>query len=105
MAKITLAEEVRYIHDCFFSQPLDPAVIERYVAANRLCLPDLDSRSAAIVDRIVTKRLDLEAIEVVLRRWRPNNFLTKKVQILFYLLEVRSDYYDRFINAQDDLGP
>jgi hypothetical protein len=31
---------------------------------------------------------------------RPDNFLTKKIQVLFYLVEVRSAYYHRFINNE-----
>ena len=96
----TLADEALYFHNSLFSQPLDPMVIERYVAANRLCIPQLDSRSAVIIDRIISARLDLEAIEMVFRLRQPDNFLTKKIQILFYLLEVRSAYYQRFINNE-----
>ena len=96
----TLADEALYFHNSLFSQPLDPAVIERYVAANRLCIPQLDERKAAIIDRIVSAGLDLEAIEMVFRLRQPDNFLTKKIQILLYLIEVRSDYYQRFINSE-----
>jgi SAM-dependent methyltransferase len=94
----TLADEARYIHNSFFSEPLDQTVIDRYVAANRLCIPQLDDRRAEIIDRIVSTRLDLEAIELVFRLRQPDNLLTKKIQILFYLVEVRSAYYRRFIN-------
>jgi hypothetical protein len=94
----TLADEARYFHGCFFSQPLEQAVIDRYVAANQLCIPQLDESSAAAVDRIVSGGLDLEAIEMVFRFRQPDNFLTKKIQILFYLLEVRSTYYEYFVN-------
>ena len=101
---IALPEEARYFHECFFSQPLDEPLIDRYVAANRLCIPQLDDRSAAILDRIVSSRLDIEAIELVFRRRCPHNFLTKKIQILFYLLEVRSAYYHRFINDEPNFS-
>ena len=97
---ITLADEARYFHNSFFSQPLDPAVIDRYIAANRLCIPQVDGYGATIIDRIVSGRLDLEAIELVFRLRLPDNLLTKKIQILFYLLEVRSAYYQRFINNE-----
>jgi hypothetical protein len=71
----TLADEARYFHDCFFSQSLDAAVIDRYAAANQLCIPELDERSARTIDRIVSGGLDLEAIELVFRLRRPDNFL------------------------------
>jgi hypothetical protein len=96
----TLADEARYLHDCFFSQPLDQAVVERYVAAHDLCIPRLDEAQARTIDRIVSAGLDAEAIELVFRRRQPDNFLTKKIQILFYLVEVRSSYYEYFVNQE-----
>lgn len=84
-----LAEEARYLHDSLFTRPLDEKTIERYVAASKKLLPD------ASIDRIVEKRLDVEAVEFALRRRAPA--LTRKIQILCYLVEVRSEYQDDFI--------
>jgi hypothetical protein len=100
MPRITLADEVRYFHGCFFPQPLDQVLIDRYAAANQLCIPPLDESSAATIDRIVSGKLDLEAIELVFRHRQRDNFLTKKIRILFYLLEARSAYYGHFINRE-----
>ncbi len=101
MPRTTPADEARYFHRCFFRQPLDQAVIDRYAAANQLCIPALDDASAATIDRIVGGNLDVEAIELVFRHRRlRDNVLTKKIQILFYLLEARSAYYGDFINTE-----
>ena len=77
-------------------------MIDRYTAANQLCIPALDDaeRRNAISIGLCGCNLDLEAIELVFRHRRRDNVLTKKIQILFYLLEVRSAYYERFINRE-----
>jgi len=93
----TLPEEVRHFHDTFFAQTLDQSVIDRYVAAHRYCLPNVDARALATIDTIVSSALDVEAIELVFRLRRRDNVLTKKIQILFYLVEVRAQYYGDFV--------
>lgn len=81
-----LAEEARYLHDSLFSRPIDEKTVDRYVAANL---------TEANIDRIVEKRLDVEAVEFALRHRNPA--LTRKIQILCYLVEVRAEYQDDFI--------
>lgn len=93
----TLPEEVRHFHDTFFARPLDQSVIDRYVAAHQYCLPSVDARALATIDTIVSSALDVEAIELVFRLRRRDNVLTKKIQILFYLVEVRAQYYGDFV--------
>ena len=48
----------------------------------------------------MAERLDPEAVEVVLRLSGRDSVLTRKIQILFYLAEVRSAYYPRFVNER-----
>lgn len=93
----TLPEEVRHFHDTFFARTLDQSVIDRYVAAHQYCLPSVDARALATIDTIVSSALDVEAIELVFRLRRRDNVLTKKIQILFYLVEVRAQYYGDFV--------
>lgn len=93
----TLPEEVRHFHDTFFARTLDQSVIDRYVAAHQYCLPNVDARALATIDTIVSSALDVEAIELVFRLRRRDNVLTKKIQILFYLVEVRAQYYGDFV--------
>ena len=93
-----LESEARHFHALFFRRPLPDPVVERYVAANHLCFPVLDLTAREMLDIIVTRRLDAEAIELALRLRKGTRVLTGKIQILFYLVEVRSEYYGDFIN-------
>lgn len=90
----TLADEARFLHDSLFSKPLNEVVVERYEAAHHALFPN---ERRDIVARIVTSRLDVEAVELALRRRRACPELTRKIQILSYLVEVRADYQADFI--------
>ena len=93
-----LEDEARYLHDCFFSVPLDPSVIARYVAGHHEVFPN--DRPSSIVSRVVEGRLDAEAVEFALRRRGAGRELTVKIQILCYIVEVRSDYLSEFVNLE-----
>jgi hypothetical protein len=90
-----LATEARYLHRAFFGGDPPSEVVERYIAANLICRCETDALTAAIVAR----RLDAEAIELALRIRKGPTILTKKIRILFYLLEVRSAYYPFFVGG------
>jgi hypothetical protein len=92
-----LEREVSYLHRQFFHSAPPPEVIQRYIAANRLCMPAPDESARRLISTVVSRRLDSEAIELVLRLRRRSPILTKKIQILFYLVEVRSAYYTYFL--------
>jgi hypothetical protein len=77
-----------------FSRPLDEKTVQRYEAAHRALFP---SESPPCVTRIVALRLDVEAVEFALRRRHACPELTRKLQIISYLVEVRADYQDDFI--------
>ena len=98
-----LEREAGYFHALFFRRPIPEAVIGRYVAANRLCFPNPDARDLKMVETIVTRGLDAEAIELALRRRPGSGLLTRKIQVLFYLVEVRSAYYGDFVNRTPGL--
>jgi hypothetical protein len=95
-----LEKEVIYFHDQFFTEVLHNTVIERYVAANMLCLPDVNANTASMIENIIYNKLDVEAIEYAFRIKQRNNDLTKKIQILFYLVEVRASYFPYFFNCR-----
>jgi hypothetical protein len=90
----TLADEARFLHESLFSRPLDEKIVERYQAAHDALFPN---ESPATVARIVALRLDVEAVEFALRRRHACPELTRKIQILSYLVEVRAEYQDDFI--------
>ena len=90
----TLADEARFLHDSLFSRPLEETTVHRYEAAHRALFPN---ERRGTVARIVSLRLDVEAVEFALRRRRACPELTRKLQILSYLVEVRAKYQDDFI--------
>ncbi|HVX66214.1 MAG TPA: hypothetical protein VHA11_06420 [Bryobacteraceae bacterium] len=92
----TLEQEAAYIHERFFGGPPPAEVAGRYAAAHRRYGIAPDRRMDIILDR----RLDIEAIELALRIGRRDRSLTAKIQVLFYLVEVRSAYYHRFVNTE-----
>lgn len=96
-----LAAEARYLHGCFFGGDAPEDVVDRYVAANLFCF----AAAGGLLNTIVARRLDAEAIELALRsRHNGTRILTKKIQILFYLLEVRAQYFPVFFGkaGQDE---
>ena len=97
-----LADEARYFHAAFFRGAPPPEVVERYVAANRHCFPFIEERYERAIRTLISRRLDVEAVEFALRRTNP--LLTRKIQVLFFLLEVRSGYYGRFVNCEAGAG-
>ena len=98
-----LEREVTYLHTLFFRKPIPEVVIRRYVAANILCFPAPDTRDSKMVETIVAHHLDAEAIELAMRLRHGSDVLTRKIQILFFLVEIRSAYYGSFVNQTPGL--
>ncbi len=96
----TLAEEARYLHNALFRVPLDASVVERYEAAHG----ELFSGEATSlpVARVISRRLDVEAVEFALRRRGRGAQLTRKIQILCYLVEVRAAHQAQFIATKSE---
>ena len=97
-----LEREVEYFHAGFFRAELHPEVARRYMEANRMCIPAVDAQTLHVIEKVLFYRLDVEAVEYALRFRNRENFLTKKIQILFYLVEVRSKYFQYFFNCRTD---
>jgi hypothetical protein len=95
-----LKREAEYFHGRFFREALPSEVVERYVAANRICIPVVESGTAASMEKLVSHHLDVEAVEYAFRLKNRDNALTRKIQILFYLVEVRCKYFDYFFNSK-----
>jgi hypothetical protein len=94
-----LAAEARYLHGIFFRRELPPDVVARYVEANLLICPG----SHALMRSVMAAHLDAEAVELALRFRAGPTILTKKIRILFYLLEPRADYYPYFFAEGESL--
>lgn len=92
-----LREEARYLHAALFNSAPSEDIVEEYVRAHRFyCTQDptsIDLRA------IVARKLDVEALELVLRKRHPA--LTRKFRILLYLAEVKPGYYPRLVNLAD----
>ena len=90
-----LRVEAVYLHRAFFRSDPPSEVVDRYIAANLICCGESD----ALTGTIVARGLDAEAIEFALRLRKGPTILTKKIHILFYLVEVRSAYYSFFVGG------
>lgn len=95
-----LSREAGFFHEKIFGWPIQDEIRAAYVSANRLLLPDSRNLSNVRIELIVQRSMDVEAIEFALRRRTPQNLLTKKLLILCYLAESRSDYFATFVNEQ-----
>ena len=98
-ARPKLAEEARYLYHSLFSEPLDEVVIRRYQAAHEQLF---SNEERALIDRVVDLGLDVEAVEMALRRRGLGKELTRKIQILCYLLEVRAAYQNYFVATRTE---
>jgi hypothetical protein len=55
---------------------------------------------STLIQKLVSKKIDVEAVEVAWRLRDPRNPLTLKLQILCYLAEVKSRQMPRFVNLK-----
>lgn len=98
----SLAAEVDYFHQSLFRKSTPKAVIERYVEAHHPRFHRVfDPSDLIAVSAVVRQRLDVEAVEFELRCKKKGHALSKKLQILSFLLEVRAEYYDFFVNTSE----
>ena len=92
-----LREEARRFHAALFGEEIPPELEEGYVQAHTYyCREQPDQVDIAT---IVARKLDVEAIELVLRKKRPA--LTHKLRVLLYLAEARPSHYRRLVNESD----
>jgi hypothetical protein len=97
MNKPALADEARHLYSCLFREPLDAQFVARYEAAHRQVFPD--ERTSPLMAAVVGNHLDVEAIELALRRRGTGRELTRKLQIVCYLAEARRACFDEFITT------
>jgi hypothetical protein len=94
------AEEARHLHACLFRAPVDDVVVSRYAAA----LHEMGAAVLPAVSRVVSLRLDAEAVEIALRRRGLGRDLARRMQVLCYLVEVRPGYLGEFVNLESSRG-
>ncbi len=92
-----LREEARHFHAALFQEAVPPELEAAYVEAHRYyCREQPDGIAIAT---IVSRKLDVEAIELALRSTRPA--LTRKLRVLVYLAEATPSHYRRLVNEAD----
>ena len=96
-----LTREFSYLAKRIFGVEPGPKLAASYVQANAIVFRGADvDRIQKFMIAALKRRYDLEAIESVLRLKRRSNFLTQKIQILFYLMETRPEYFSLFVNQK-----
>jgi hypothetical protein len=82
-----------------FDCPPREALLSRYAAAMQHILLQVDPAQALTVQKTVQYRLDVEAVELALRR-PIAHLLTRKLQALALLAEATEGYHDYFANRR-----
>jgi hypothetical protein len=95
-----LLREAATLHQTIFGRPITKDLEDAFVLANQALMPTAHVDHEVDVDLLIRKSLDIEAIEIALRRKRPHNSLSKKMQIMCYLAECRSVYFSDFVNEE-----
>jgi hypothetical protein len=102
MSASHLAGEARYLHRALFAQPISEEIVARYIDAHAQLFPE--TAPSTLLQTVLARRLDAEAVELVLRRRAPANPLTRKFQVLCYLTETLPAYRANFYNDRTPLG-
>jgi hypothetical protein len=100
------ARECVALSRAVFACDPSPAVSAAYAAAHATVLTVPDGRpTAAAEDRMIADAIrrgwDLEALELAWRMRDRHNRLTRRVGILFYLVETTPEGSRRFVNRRD----
>ena len=96
-----LQKEAEFLHFAIFGRSAPEALRSAYVSANHFLFREPNKYLDVKVEAIVTRSIDIEAVEFALRRRTPDNVLSKKFLILCYLAEARSDHFEDFVNDRN----
>lgn len=81
--------------------PAPGPLVRRYRELHRSCAIEGNEALPVDVGRLLDRGLDLEALELALRARERDNTLTRKLQALCTLAEVRGAYFGRFVQRRD----
>ncbi len=95
-----LRREASALHRAVFSRDVFEEVARRYAEAHRIVLLRVDITESEWMRRVLEKRADLEALEVVLRSRQPDHVLCHKFKLLIYIAEAFPEYYVDFVNEE-----
>jgi len=91
-----LRAQANYLHRALFGREAPDDVRRQYASVlHRAALAETPRCDLA---RLMEHEVDLEAMEVALRRRNSSNSLTQRFRVLCYLTEARPEYFDRFVN-------
>lgn len=99
-----LNAEADYLHRCFFGEPADEILMDRYAGAHDRYGIKEGQQCLRLMKIVITHCLDAEAVEYALRLKNRNNILTRKVEILHFLAECQPRRSKDFFNDKD-MGP
>lgn len=92
--------ESDHLHRCLFGTPVPDELSALWLAADAHLAGEPGGAVAVDMGRIVTRKLDAEAIELWLRLTRGRNRLTQKMQAMCYLAELRPDHQSWWVGRR-----
>ena len=99
-----LTDEAGGFHRVLFQEPMPTEIVKRYVEAHGhvFSTSELAARrqEAETIEIVLKRQLDVEAVEMVLRRKSPRHLLTQKLHIVLYLVESYAEYVPHFCNLE-----
>ena len=103
MCHQNLRAEANYFVHVFFNKEVDHKTIERYIGANEEIFtndPKFTLQNDFVV-KMIKHKADIEALEFAWRTIDKDNVLSKKICIIFYILEAKSAYVPFFVNRHN----
>jgi len=92
----SLALEANHLHRALFGCDAPEELRCQY--ADAVTSAPLAAVPPVEMARLIADRVDLEALELAMRRRHPRNALTQRFQVVCYLAEARTGNYDRFVS-------
>jgi hypothetical protein len=96
----TLQAEGEWMHLSIFGNPIPEPVLQRYIEAHNFYLTLPDASQVRWLAEAVRLKLDVEALEIVLRYSQKDHLLVRKIKILVHVAEAFEAYRFRFINEE-----
>ena len=99
-----LQEEAAWLHASLFpGRSMNHLVAARYASAWNDCFGA--GRGAELTRRLLSAKPDAEAVEYALRLRAGPNLLTRKIQVLLFLVEARGEYLGQFVPLESARHP
>ena len=95
-----LMNEACVLHRAVFKSEIPMDVARRYVSAHEYYVVNATEKDLLWMRRTVQLGLDVEALDIALRKIDKNHILIRKVKMLIYICEAYHKYYDFFISER-----